>query len=138
MISIVQRITEAKVVVDGAVVGEIGPGLLVLAAVEQGDGAEQVEWMASKIVGLRVFRCCEKHFDVDVKQIGGSVLLVSNFTVAAETRKGRRPSFDGAMDPKAAEPVFNQLFEAVRKLGVPVQTGKFGAMMQVSLTNAGP
>lgn len=138
MICIVQRVSQASVSVDDEVVGTIGQGMVVLAAVERGDTPAEVEWTAGKLVSMRIFRCCEKHFDVDIKQIGGSMLLISNFTVAAATRKGRRPSFDGAMDPKEAEPVFNQLLEAVRKHGVPVETGRFGASMQVSLVNDGP
>jgi D-tyrosyl-tRNA(Tyr) deacylase len=135
---IVQRVTEAQVTVDGQVVGRIGPGMLVLTAVERTDTAADIEWTAAKLVGLRIFRAGEKHFEADIKQIGGSILLVSNFTVAAATRKGRRPSFDGAMDPKEAEPVFNQLVEKVRSHGVTVETGRFGAMMLVTSVNDGP
>jgi D-aminoacyl-tRNA deacylase len=138
MICIVQRVTEASVTVEGAVVGEIGPGMLVLAAVEQGDTSREAEWTAAKLAGLRIFRTGDKHFDLDVKQIGGSILLVSNFTVAAATRKGRRPSFDPAANPADAERVFDDLVRAVRALDVPVQTGRFGASMLVSLVNDGP
>lgn len=138
MICVIQRVTEASVTVDNQVVGKIGQGLLVLAAVERGDTAAEAEWTAAKIVSLRIFRCCEKHFDVDVKQVGGSILLISNFTVAAATRKGRRPSFDPAADPADAEPIFNELVRATKALGIPVETGRFGASMQVSLVNDGP
>lgn len=138
MICVVQRVIEASVTVDSQIVGKIGQGLLVLAAVERGDTVAEVEWTAAKIASLRIFRCCEKHFDVDVKQVGGSILLVSNFTVAAATRKGRRPSFDPAADPADAEPIFNELIRATRALDIPVETGRFGASMQVSLVNDGP
>jgi D-tyrosyl-tRNA(Tyr) deacylase len=138
MISIVQRVSQASVTVENETVGQIGPGLLVLAAVEQGDTPADAEWLAAKIVGLRIFRCCEKHFDVDVKTIGGSVLLVSNFTVAAATRKGRRPSFDPAAEPEVAERIFDDLVQAVKAQGVPVQTGRFRTAMMVSLVNDGP
>jgi D-tyrosyl-tRNA(Tyr) deacylase len=138
MIAVIQRVTDAKVVVDGETVGQIGTGLLILAAVERGDTPDDAEWTAGKIAALRVFRCCEKHFDVDVKQYGGSILLVSNFTVAAATRKGRRPSFDPAADPADAERIFDDLVRATKAQGIPVQTGRFGANMQVSLTNDGP
>lgn len=138
MICVVQRVTEAKVEVDGQTVGRIGPGMLVLAAVEREDSAEDVQWTANKLVGLRIFRSGDKHFDVDVKQAGGSVLLVSNFTVAGATRKGRRPSFDAAAGPEAGRKLFDDLVAAVRALGVEVQTGVFGADMKVSLTNDGP
>ena len=138
MIAVVQRVTEARVVVEGRTVGEIGAGLLVLAAVERGDTAADVEWTASKLAGLRIFRNGEKHFDLDVKQVGGAMLLVSNFTVAGETKKGRRPSLEGAASPEEGRVMFDAFVEAVKKLGVPVATGEFGADMKVSLTNDGP
>jgi D-aminoacyl-tRNA deacylase len=138
MICIVQRVTEARVTVDSNLIGRIGAGMLVLAAVERGDTIEQAQWMAAKLVGARIFRAGEKHFEADVKQTGGSILLVSNFTVAAATRKGRRPSFDPAMDPKEAQPIFDELVKAVRALEVNVETGQFGASMLVSSVNDGP
>jgi D-tyrosyl-tRNA(Tyr) deacylase len=140
MIAVVQRVTRASVTVDDRVVGSIGPGLLVLAAVEKGDADDQVQWLADKLVHLRIFRSEDgtKHFDRDVTQVGGSILLVSNFTVAAETRKGRRPSLDAAADPDAGRSVFDQLVNAVKAHGVPVATGEFRASMLVSLDNDGP
>ena len=140
MIAVVQRVTRASVTVDGRNVGEIGAGLLVLAAVEKGDGDEQVQWMADKLVHLRIFRSEDgsKHFDRDVTAVGGSILLVSNFTVAATTRKGRRPSLDAAADPDVGRVVFEQLVHSVRALNVPVATGEFRASMLVSLDNDGP
>ena len=94
--------------------------------------------MASKLASLRIFRNGEKHFDQDITQVGGAMLLVRNFTVSAETRKGRRPSFDAAADPTDVEKLFNDFIAAVQALGIPVQTGRFGANMQVTLTNDGP
>lgn len=138
MIAVVQRVTEAKVVVGGAVVGQMGAGMVVLAAVHGDDTSEDVAWMASKLVSLRIFRNGEKHFDFDVRQIGGGVLLVSNFTVAGQTRKGRRPSLDQAASPEMGAKLFEELVAAVRGLGVAVETGVFGADMQVSLVNDGP
>jgi D-tyrosyl-tRNA(Tyr) deacylase len=138
MICIVQRVTEASVTVEGETVGKIGAGMLVLAAVERGDTSAEAEWTASKLATLRIFRCCEKHFDVDVKTIGGAVLLVSNFTVAAATRKGRRPSFDPAAEPQDAERIFDDLVRAVRALDITVETGRFRTAMLVSLVNDGP
>lgn len=138
MIAVVQRVTGARVDVDGTTAGVIDSGLLVLAAVENGDGDAQVDWMARKIVGLRVFRSGDKHFDLDVAQAGGAVLLVSNFTVAADTRKGRRPSLDAAAAPDDAAILFDRLVRAVRELGVRVETGVFGGDMKVTLTNDGP
>jgi D-tyrosyl-tRNA(Tyr) deacylase len=138
MICIVQRVLEACVTVAGEIVGSIDAGMLVLAAVERGDTPAQVDWTAGKLVGMRIFRSGEKHFDADLLQTGGSMLLVSNFTVAAATRKGRRPSFDQAADPVDAEKVFDDLIRAVRALGVKVETGKFGADMRVGSVNDGP
>ncbi len=138
MISVVQRVTEASVVVDGRTVGQINLGLLALVAVHRTDADADVAWTANKLCTLRIFRGVDKHFDLDVKQAGGAVLLVSNFTVAARTRQGRRPSFDDAADPEAGRRMFHQLVEAVGALGVPVQTGEFGADMRVSLVNDGP
>ena len=138
MIAVVQRVSEASVVVEGDVVGRIGAGLLALVAVHKTDAAADVAWTANKLCTLRIFRGGGKHFELDVKQAGGSVLLVSNFTVAAQTRHGRRPSFDEAADPETGRRLFDQLVEAVRAMGVPVQTGEFGADMLVSLANDGP
>src|SRR6478672_8016819 len=141
MIAVVQRVSEAAVRVDGEAVGQIGPGLLVLASVHRDDTDADLDWMANKLVTMRIFRNpqdAEKYFDIDVKQAGGSVLLVSNFTVAAETRRGRRPSFDAAAPPEEGRPLFDRLIEAIRATGVPVQTGRFGAEMKVSLVNDGP
>ena len=138
MICVVQRVLEARVDVAGQTVGQIGPGLLVLASVVHDDTPADAEWTAAKLVGLRIFRNGEKHFDQDVTQVGGSILLVSNFTVAAETRRGRRPSLDRAAGPELGEKLFNHLVEAVKNLGVPVATGQFGANMQIHLVNDGP
>jgi D-tyrosyl-tRNA(Tyr) deacylase len=144
MITIVQRVLEASVSVDGPdgteVVGAIGPGLLALAAVCKGDTDREIEWTAQKLAGLRIFRDATggKHFDRDVREIGGSILLVSNFTVAAATRQGRRPSLDRAAEPAVAEAMFAKLVDAVRAQKVPVQTGRFAADMKVRLTNDGP
>ena len=138
MIAVLQRVTSAKVEVDGRNVGAIGPGLLALVAVHATDTPADVAWAAGKIAGLRIFRNGDKHFDVDVKEAGGAVLLVSNFTVAAATRHGRRPSFDAAAPPDLGRQLFDALVEAVRAEGLPVQTGVFGADMSVSLTNDGP
>jgi len=138
MIAVVQRVTEAQVVVDGQVVGRIGPGMAVLLAVHRDDGRQDVEWMAAKLVSLRIFRDADRHFERDIRQSGGSMLLVSNFTVAAATRKGRRPSFDAAAPPDMGRILFDQLVTAVAAAGVPVATGVFGADMAVSLVNDGP
>lgn len=138
MIAVIQRVTEAKVVVGGEVVGQIGAGVLVLVAVHAEDTAEDIQWMAGKLTSLRIFRNEGKHFDLDVRQIGGGILLVSNFTVAGQTRKGRRPSLDAAASPEVGAKLFEELVRAVRATGIPTATGRFGADMQVSLTNDGP
>jgi len=138
MICVVQRVIDARVEVLDKIVGKIGPGMLVLAAVERGDTSADVEWIAGKLVSMRIFRAVDKHFDIDVSQAGGSILLVSNFTVAAMTRKGRRPSFDQAAEPAQAQNIFDELVRAVRASGVEVQAGEFGADMKVTSTNDGP
>ena len=138
MIAIVQRVLGASVKVDDTFVGQIGPGLLALVAITKTDGPEQITWMARKLLRLRIFRNGDKHFDIDVQQAGGSMLLVSNFTVAAATRQGRRPSFDAAADPQAGRKGFDALVEAVRATGMTVATGQFGADMKVELVNDGP
>src|SRR3954463_15768402 len=107
MICVVQRVLEARVDVAGETVGAIGAGLLVLASVVTDDTPADAEWIAQKLVGLRIFRNGDKHFDQDVTQIGGSILLVSNFTVAADTRNGRRPSLIAAAKPERGEQLFN-------------------------------
>ncbi len=138
MIAVVQRVLSANVQVDGRVVGQVGPGLLALVAVTKTDAEADVAWMARKLVGLRIFRNNDKHFDLDVKQVDGSILLVSNFTVAAATRQGRRPGFDTAADPQTGRKWFDALVQATAALGVPVATGLFGADMKVELINDGP
>ena len=138
MIAVVQRVTEANVVVAGEVVGRIDHGLVALVAVHATDAPADVTWMANKLIALRVFRNGDKHFDLDVKQAGGSILLVSNFTVSAATRQGRRPSFDAAAPPEKGRDLFDALVTAVRATGVPVSTGVFGADMTVTIVNDGP
>jgi D-tyrosyl-tRNA(Tyr) deacylase len=138
MIAVVQRVTEASVTVGGETVGRIGAGLLVLAAVHKTDTPSDLDWTAAKLASLRIFRNGDKHFDLDVRQVGGAVLLVSNFTVAAATRHGRRPSFDAAAAPEKGRVLFDALVESVRAQGVAVETGRFGADMKVSLVNDGP
>ena len=138
MIAIVQRVTEAKVTVADETVGQIGRGLVALVAVTKTDTPAEAEWLASKLAGLRIFRADGKHFEADITQIGGSMLLVSNFTVSAKTRRGRRPSLDAAAEPARADELFNHLVAAVKKLNIPVATGRFGADMRVHLVNEGP
>jgi D-tyrosyl-tRNA(Tyr) deacylase len=112
--------------------------MLVLAAVTKTDTNRDVQWTAGKLIGLRMFRNGDKHFDLDIRQTGGAILLVSNFTVAGETRRGRRPSLDQAAGPEIGRRLFDALVDAVTASGVTVATGTFGADMQVELANDGP
>jgi D-aminoacyl-tRNA deacylase len=138
MICVIQRVDRASVSVDGQIVGQIGRGLMVLAAVHKTDTPADIDWTAQKLAGLRIFPTDKGNFDQDVTQVGGAILLVSNFTVAAETRKGRRPSLDAAASPAVGKEKFDALVVAVAALGVKVETGRFGADMKVELVNDGP
>src|SRR5688500_18809532 len=138
MIAVVQRVTEAQVTVDGETVGRIERGLVALVAVTKTDTPAAADWLAAKLVALRALRADGKHCEADVTQAGGGILLVSNFTVAAKTKKGRRPSLDAAAEPAKAQELFAYLVSAVKRLDVPVATGRFGAALRVSLTDEGP
>lgn len=138
MRAVVQRVSRASVVTDGETVAEIGPGLLVLVGVAPGDGERDVLALAAKLVGLRVFPDQEGKTNRSVADVGGSILVVSQFTLLGDVRKGRRPSFVGAADPEVAEPLVERLAGAVEEEGVPARTGRFGAAMEVHLVNDGP
>ncbi len=135
---VLQRVTRAAVTVDGKVVGAIGPGLALLVGFASGDSANQVEWMAEKIAGLRIFADTAGKLNRDVRDVGGAVLVVSQFTLYGDARKGRRPSFVTAAPPEQAEPLYREFVEAVRARGLPVETGAFGAVMEVAIVNDGP
>jgi D-tyrosyl-tRNA(Tyr) deacylase len=138
MRAVLQRVRQARVRVGDEVTGEIGRGLLVLLGVAHGDTPAQARWLAEKVVGLRIFQDDDGKMNRDVSEAGGGVLVVSQFTLYGDCRKGRRPSFIDAAPPETAIPLYEAFIEAVRALGVPVATGRFGAMMDVELTNAGP
>jgi D-aminoacyl-tRNA deacylase len=138
MKAVIQRAREARVEVDGATVGAIGRGILVLLGVERGDAEADAEWLAGKIAVLRIFEDAAGKMNLSVQEIGGGILAVSQFTLAGNCAKGRRPSFDGAAPPEEANRLYRHFIEAVRKLGIPVETGMFQADMQVSLVNDGP
>jgi D-tyrosyl-tRNA(Tyr) deacylase len=138
MIAVIQRVTEASVAVAGKDIARIGPGMLVLVSVHASDQEEDIAWTARKLTSLRMFPAGDQNFDQDVTQIGGSILLVSNFTVAADTSKGRRPSLGAAAPPELGRERFDSLVAAVRALVPATQTGQFGADMRVSLVNDGP
>ena len=138
MIGLLQRVSRAQVTVDGSVVGRINRGLLVLAAVEWGDGEAQAKRLAERIAGYRVFPDEEGRMNLSLQQTGGELLLVSQFTLAADTRKGTRPGFSKAAPPEEGERLFEQLVAEARALGIDVQTGVYGANMDVELVNSGP
>jgi D-tyrosyl-tRNA(Tyr) deacylase len=139
MLALIQRVTEAAVRVDGEVVGAIGPGLLALIGVEPGDGEAQVARMAERLLGYRVFADEAGRMNLGLGDTSGGLLLVSQFTLAADTRSGMRPGFSTAAPPELAEPVFNRLVDICRQNHAPgVETGRFGAHMVISLVNDGP
>ena len=134
----IQRVRDARVSIEGRVAGEIGPGLSVLLGIARGDGEEQAARLAGKVARLRVFPDEAGRFDRSVVETGGAVLVVSQFTLIADTAKGNRPSFSGAARPEDAEPLVERVAAELRALGVPVETGAFGAHMAVELVNDGP
>ena len=138
MIAVVQRVLSASVSVDGEPVSEIGAGLLVLLGVSVSDTPDEAGWLAKKIAGLRMFRAPEGEPERSVLECGGEVLAVSQFTLLGNCRKGRRPSFTRAAPGPEAEALYEEFCARLRELGVPVGTGRFGAMMEVSLVNDGP
>jgi D-tyrosyl-tRNA(Tyr) deacylase len=139
MRAVVQRVSSARVVVRTEITGEISRGLLVLLGIAQGDTAADVSWLAEKIVALRIFEDGDGRMNRSVRDVAGGLLVVSQFTLFASTRKGTRPSFNDAARPEAAIPLYeNFLQHATAALGRPVAAGRFGAMMQVTLVNDGP
>ncbi len=139
MRAVIQRVAEARVTIAGAVKGAIEHGLLVLLAVEEADTAEDIEWLSGKIARLRVFDDENGVMNRSVQEAHGGILLVSQFTLFASTRKGNRPSYSRSAGPEIAVPIYQQFTQKLTQdLGKPVETGEFGADMQVSLTNDGP
>ena len=138
MRAVVQRVSGAQVLVDGTIAGEIGTGLCVLLGVARGDGPAEAEKLAGRIARLRIFPDAEGRFDRSLLDVGGAALVVSQFTLLADTAKGNRPSFTAAAPPEDAEPLYERFCEALREQGVAVQAGVFGARMEVELVNDGP
>jgi D-tyrosyl-tRNA(Tyr) deacylase len=138
MLAVIQRVSRAAVRVAGQVIGHIDKGLLVLVAVGHEDGAEDARWLAEKICGLRIFNDDAGKMNLGLMDVSGSLLVVSQFTLYGDSRKGRRPSFIAAAGPDKAIPLYEQFIQEARALGVPVQTGEFGADMAVELVNDGP
>lgn len=138
MRALVQRVKEARVTVDGEVVGAISAGLLVLHCVEAGDSVEEAEFLARKIAKMRIFADADGKTNLSVQDIDGAILAVSQFTLAAEWRKGNRPGFSRAADPALAEQLYDSFCAGLKENGLPLETGRFAAQMDVSLVNDGP
>jgi D-tyrosyl-tRNA(Tyr) deacylase len=138
MRAVVQRVSSARVVIAGQTVGAVERGLLVLLGVAPADTPAEARWLADKVVGLRIFNDADGKMNLSLQDVGGALLVVSQFTLYGDCRKGRRPSFIGAAPPEIAVPLYEGFVEAARALGVPTSTGRFGADMQVELVNDGP
>jgi D-tyrosyl-tRNA(Tyr) deacylase len=139
MIAVIQRVTNASVTINQAIKSEIGTGLLVLVGIEEADSREDIEWLAPKIINLRIFNDHQGVMNLSVKEVGGNVLAVSQFTLHASTKKGNRPSYSKAAKGDFAIPIYERFVNELEiNLGKPVQTGEFGADMKVSLLNDGP
>jgi len=135
---VLQRVSRAEVTVSGETVGQIGTGFLVLVGFTTGDGDSQLKWMADKILGLRLFADHDGKMNLDLTQVGGALLVVSQFTLYADARKGRRPSFVDAAAPEDATALYEKFVATLKAQGVLVETGSFGAKMDVDLVNDGP
>ncbi|HLY31226.1 MAG TPA: D-aminoacyl-tRNA deacylase [Ktedonobacterales bacterium] len=140
MRAVIQRATHGRVLVGGAVVGQLDPtpGLVILLGVGPDDTEAEARLLADKIAGLRIFSDADGKFNLSLRDVGGGALVISQFTLYADTRRGRRPGFTGAAAPDHAEPLVTRMMDALRALGAPTQGGRFGAHMQVELTNDGP
>ena len=138
MRAVVQRVSSARVTVDGLLIGEIGSGLLVLLGASCSDVQDDVVYVVRKILGLRIFQNSDGKMGRSITEVNGAVMVVSQFTLYGDVRKGRRPSFDEAAPPESARPLYDSVIEGIRGAGVKVATGEFGAMMEVSLVNNGP
>ena len=135
---VLQRVSSASVAIDGAATGDIGPGLVLLLGIAKEDTRRDVEYVVDKCAGLRIFGDENGKMNRSLMDVGGEVLMISQFTLFGDTRKGRRPSFEGAAPPDLAEPLYELAVERLREKGIRVATGRFGAFMEVSLVNDGP
>ena len=138
MRAVIQRVKSAQVSVDGQVSGKIGKGLLVFLGVGKGDGESDLSFLTSKIPGLRIFEDASGKFNLSLKEIGGQILVVSQFTLYGDCRRGRRPSFTEAEEPTVAKPLYEQFISKLREQDVSVETGEFQTKMEVHLVNDGP
>ena len=135
---VLQRVSRASVTIGGSVTGAIGPGFCLLVGFTHGDGDAQVDWMADKVAGLRLFSDAEGKMNLGLSEVAGAVLVISQFTLYGDATKGRRPSFIDAAGPDIAEPLYHRFVAALRGRGLEVATGEFGADMQVEIHNDGP
>jgi D-tyrosyl-tRNA(Tyr) deacylase len=138
MIALIQRVCSAQVRVEGKTVSEIGPGMLLLLGISRDDNQADIEYIVRKTIHLRIFSDSQGNLNHSLLDTGGEILIVSQFTLLADTKKGRRPSFSGAAPPQVAEPLYRETLDAFRRHGIPVSEGFFGALMEVSLINDGP
>jgi D-tyrosyl-tRNA(Tyr) deacylase len=138
MRAVVQRVSRAQVVIADEIVGAIGSGLVVLLGVTHDDTPAQAQWLAEKVVGLRIFNDADGKMNRDLAEVGGAMLIVSQFTLYGDCKKGKRPSFIDAAPPTIAIPLYEAFINGVKSLGIPVATGRFGADMKVELLNDGP
>ena len=138
MRAVIQRVSRAKVTVGGEVVGEIGPGLLVLLGVGSGDTRADADYLAEKTIGLRIFEDRDGKMNLSLADTGGALLVVSQFTLYGDVRRGKRPSFDAAAPPQLAKELYEYFVEKIRAVGLRCETGRFQEMMQVELVNEGP
>jgi D-aminoacyl-tRNA deacylase len=138
MIALIQRVLNASVTVDGEICGQIGPGLLVLLGVEQGDDEQKAKRLCERVIGYRIFGDENDKMNLNVQQAGGSLLVVSQFTLAADTQKGMRPGFSRGAEPQEADRLYQYFYGQCREKGVVTETGRFAADMKVALVNDGP
>ena len=138
MRAVVQKVSSSKVTVDEEVIGQINHGLLVLLGVTHDDTSKDVDYMVDKVTNLRIFEDEDEKMNLSLKDVGGEILAVSQFTLYGDARRGRRPSFSDAARPEVANPLYEEFVEKIKKQGINVRTGKFGAHMMVNLTNDGP
>ena len=138
MIAVIQRVKKASVTIDNKLFSHINQGILVLLGIEKKDTEEQAKFLADKIINLRIFEDTEGKMNLSLADIKGEMLVVSQFTLAADCKKGKRPGFDNAAKPELAVPLYEKFIKFIKDQNIPIETGKFGAMMDVSLINDGP